>query len=510
MKGCQDQITQQRNREIFQRCGSLLVLLLAWCGVASAQHWVAATPFPGSGAGTAILLTNGGVLVEEVSGPSASGGSGTGNWYVLFPDATGNYSAGSWGGPVSSASFGYAPHYFGSAVLPDGRVVIMGGEYNFGVLDDTTLGAIFDPNSGTFTFVLSPPAGWSTIGDGPTVVRANGRLMIGDCCSKKQALFDAKTLTWSSTGGGKADNNSEEGWTLLPASTGNEVLTVDTQNGTESELFDPSTATWSLAGKLPLGIAYNCGKHIVPELGPAVLRPNGTVFVAGANGETAIYNSSTKKWSKGPIFPPNSAGLGQDGVADGPAALLPDGNVLVQASNINPCFIPPSDYFEFNGSKFIAVPGPPNAPNEASFDGRMLVLPSGGHILHTDGTTDVEIYVPKGSAKSSWAPTITSFPTTITEGKTYTFKGTQLNGMSQGAAYGDDAQMATNFPLVRLSIGGFTYYLPTKNFSSMGVQTGTTVVSAQFTLPFFVGKGPATAVVVANGIASSSVSLTVK
>ena len=35
---------------------------------------------------------------------------------------------------------GYNPLYFASAVLPDGRVIIEGGEYNNGVGDDTTLG----------------------------------------------------------------------------------------------------------------------------------------------------------------------------------------------------------------------------------------------------------------------------------------------------------------------------------------------------------------------------------
>jgi hypothetical protein len=133
------------------------------------------------------------------------------------------------------------------------------------------------------------------------------------------------------------------------------------------------------------------------------------------------------------------------------------------AGNISPCFTKPSLFYEFNGQGLIPAPSPPNAQNEASFNGRMLVLPNGGHVLLTDGTQDVESYIPKGAAKSAWLPTITSFPSTITQNGTYTFKGTQLNGLSQGAAYGDDAQMATNFPLVRLSIGGFTYYLPTNN-----------------------------------------------
>jgi len=489
------------------RLGMLWVISLVWCSLAMAQHWTPITPFPGLGAGTAILRTDGVVIVEEVTGPASTGGYATGNWWELVPDTGGSYATGSWSIFTSTIGFGYAPLYFGSAVLPDGRIVFEGGEYNFSSQDDTNLGFVYRPALNIWLSV-GPPSGWSKIGDSPTVVLPNGTFMLGDCCSTKEALLDAATLTWTSTGTGKADPNSEEGWTLLP---NGKVLTVDTQNGTESELYNPSTGKWSLAGKLPVPITYNCANpKIVPEIGPAVLRPNGTVFVAGANGETAIYKSSSGKWSIGPVFPPNSAGEGQDGVADGPAAILPDGNVLVMASNINPCFITPSDFYEFNGTNFITAPSPPNASNEVSYDGRMLVLPNGGHVLFTDGTTDVETYIPKGAAKSSWAPTITSSPSTIVAGDKYTIKGTQFNGLTQGAAYGDDAQSATNFPLVRITDAiGVVHYALTKNFSTMGVATGSKIVSAQFIAPSGMILGPATMVVVANGIASTAVPVTV-
>ncbi len=484
------------------RNGVLVAALLVLCTLASAQHWTPAPPFPGSAAAQAILTPVGDVLVQEITGPS---GAGTGFWYVLHPDSSGSYASGTWSGPISTPS-GYAPEFFGSAVLPDGRVLIMGGEYNFGVQDYINEGALFDPVSGTFSGLIAGPSGWAKIGDAPTVVLPSGKLMIGDCCSTNEAIFDAGSLTWSSTGAGKADSNSEEGFTLLP---NGQVLVVDTQNGNNTEIYDSSTGNWTSAGNTPVGLAYNCAEKEVPELGPAVLRPGSTVFATGANGYTAIYNIAKKKWTKGPDFPPNSAGLGQDGVADGPASILPDGNVLVMASNINPCNVPPSDFYEFDGKKFINAPSPPNASNDISYYGRMLVLPTGGHVMLTDNSTDVEIYVPAGAAKSGWAPTITSHPKTITEGGSYTLKGTRFNGVSQGAAYGDDAQSATNFPLVRLAIGGFTYYLPTKNFT-MGVQTGTSTVQTDFSLPFFVGSGAATLEVVTNGLASKAVNITVK
>jgi hypothetical protein len=496
MKGIRAQRPQKQETHRFKEMGMLLVVVLAACILASGQHWTPLPTFPGSGAGTAILTPVGDVLVEEITGP---GGTATGNYYVLHPDVHGSYATGSWGGPATLPA-GYGPQFFGSAVLPDGRVIIEGGEYNFGVQDDTTKGSLFDPISGVFSPLVTPPSGWGKMGDAPTVILPNGKFMIGDCCSTKEAILNASSLTWTSTGTGKADPNSEEGWTLLP---NGKVLTVDTQNGTESELYDYTTGKWSLAGNTPSFLGNSCGMAIVPEMGPSVLRPGGTVFQAGANRKTAIYDVASSTWTAGPSFPVDF------GVADGPASILPDGNVLVMASNIAPCFKPPARFYEFNGQGLIPAPSPPNAESETSYSSRMLVLPNGGHVLFTDGTKDVETYIPKGAPNSAWAPTLTSYPATITEGGIYTIKGTQFNGISQGAAYGDDAQSATNFPLVRLSIGGFTYYLPTEHFT-MGVATGGTVVQAAFSLPFFVGTGSATLEVVANGIPSKAVGITVR
>jgi hypothetical protein len=361
------------------------------------------------------------------------------------------------------------------------------------------MGAILDTATGLWT-VVGPPKGWTKIGDAPSVVLPNGTFMIGACCSRQQALLDATTLTWTSTGAGKADRNSEEGWTLLP---NGKVLTIDMANGTASELYDPSTGKWSAAGNLPFFIGNNCGKHIVPEVGPAVLRPDGTVFAVGANNKTAIYNSSTGKWSAGPSFP---AGFGS---ADGPAAILPDGNVLVQVS---PCFAAPSLFYEFDGKNLNSVPLPPRALVDKSPDGHMVVLPHRGHILYTDASSDVEVYVPRGSPSSAWLPTITAHPNSVLRGHGYTVRGRRLNGMTQGAAFGDDAQMATNYPLVRITNNatGHVFYARTKNFSSMGVATGSAIVSATFIPRSDTETGASTMVVVANGLASRPVAITVK
>ena len=86
-------------------------------------------------------------------------------------------------------------------------VIVEGGEYNFGSQVETTIGAIYDPVSNSWTTV-NPPAGWC---DHRRFARsrglADGTFMLGQAggFSKKQALFDATTLTWTAVGTGKAD-----------------------------------------------------------------------------------------------------------------------------------------------------------------------------------------------------------------------------------------------------------------------------------------------------------------
>src|SRR6202023_4012632 len=265
----------------------------------------------------------------------------------------------------------------------------------------------------------------------------------------------------------------------------------------------PATGAWSSAGstivKLPDTNADGSGSH---EIGPAVLRPDGTVFATGGTSNTAIYNSALGTWSAGPAF------LGGLDVADGPAALLPDGHVLVDASP--GVFNSPSQFFEFDGTNLPSTSNPPRASGEPSYVGRMLCLPT-GQILFTDGSTDVEVYTPSGTFNIVWQPTINSYPSNITVGASwYQILGTQLNGLSQGAAYGDDAQSATNYPLVRITNNatGHVLYARTHDHSTMGVATGRAVVATSFDVPAGLELGLSDIEVVANGIPSVKASIT--
>ncbi len=478
-----------------RRLAVALGLLLSFATLAGAQTWTPLVHQPTFQASTALLLTDGTVMVQAEESR---------NWWRLTPDNTGSYVNGTWSQLASTAA-NYAPIYYASAVLPDGRVVVEGGEYNIsGDPVWTTLGAIYNPAGNTWTSV-APPSGWAAIGDAQSVILPNGTFMLANIDSGKTALLNASNLTWSLLAGtGKTGANDEEGWTLLP---NGKVLTVDcnnTANLTNSELFNPATWTWSSAGstivKLPDTNADGSGSH---EIGPAVLRPDGTVFATGATSNTAVYNSTTGVWTVGPTFP-----NGLD-VADGPAALLPNGNVLVDTSP--GIFGVGAQFFEFNGTSLAMVPNPPNASGEPSFAGRMLVLPT-GQILFTDGSFNVEIYTASGTYQTAWKPTISSFPSSVTTGVNgYSISGTQFNGLSQGGVYGDDAQEATNYPLVRItnSATGHVFYAKTHDHSTMGVATGSTVVSTFFDVPNSIETGASNLQVVANGIPSDAVSIQV-
>ena len=484
--------------------GILPGVFLLGVGIASAQIWTPLVNQPPFAASNPLLLTDGTVIAHDACAP---------DWWRLTPDSAGSYVNGTWS-QIASLPAGYGPLYFSSAVLPDGRVIVEGGEYNFCSPVWSNLGAIYDPLADSWSSV-SPPSGWRTIGDAQGVVLADGTYMLANCCTTETALFNAKKLTWTPTGAGKADINDEEGWTLLP---NGKVLTVDAYvfsydaNGTNSEIYDPVGGTWSGAGStiVQLWDSYPTSNKASYEVGPAVLRPDGTVFATGANGgphgsgHTSIYDTHTGIWTPGPDLP---SGLD---ISDGPAALLPSGNVLIETSP--GIFKKGAEFFEWDGTSLNPVPGPPPAKNESSYLGNMLVIPT-GEILWTDLSGNAYVYSSNGNPNPAWAPRIVAGApvTNLNRGKTYRLAGYNFNGFSQGAAYGDDAQAATNYPLVRITnrATGHVFYARTHDHSTMAVAY-TGVASTQYDVPAGMEPGPGDLVVVTNGIPSTPITVNVQ
>ncbi len=567
--------TMKRATSVFSLA---FVALLIWSGVAGAQSWLTAPKPPRAfNAGSvALQLTDGTIMVQE---------NMSSTWWKLTPDINGDYNTGTWSELAQSKAFDthgnivdYAPSEFASAVLPDGRVIVMGGEYlaDAGVTGeaDTTEGSLFDPTAGpTGSWTpVRPPPGWTKIGDAASVVLPNygpngilpgGTFMLANCCDypAQAALFDEEValngfldespwIVLSPTFGyaGKYDSNNEEGWTLLPDGS---VLTVDTfvhaptndhvptiPNNTEIYLAasietggPPAGGIWIPAGPTPEPLSDFPGLYLPEictppegnknEMGPAVLRPDGTVFATGANGcagkgrcagqtaagHTAIYDTESGTWTQTEDIPDCND------MSDAPAALLSDGNVLVQASPGQDMGSSKFYEFEFRTNTFFSgeIPPPPNFNPTNSESGRMLVVAS-GHVFYmhkSDSTDEMGFYVPKGTYAPSWAPI--AFPVNgdcgvncVVLGHTYTISGTQFNGLSQGAAYGDDSQSATNYPLVRIEncATKHKFFARTHDFP-MGVATGLfTVVTTEFDVSPEMETGPSSLVVIANGIPS--------
>jgi hypothetical protein len=465
---------------------------MAACALsAQAQTMVPLKNNAPDGAGIGFLLTDGRVLYQ---------GGGETDWWTLTPDNKGQYVTGTWA-QVGSLPSGYSPLYFASAVLADGRLVITGGEYNFNNFVLTDLGAIFDPATNGWTS-LPPPAGWGYTGDSPSAVLPNGEFLVGRKLDEKLAILNPKTLTWAAVSSkGKKDFDAEEGWTLLPDGT---VLTYDVKAAPNSERYSLALRRWSTLGNTPVDLAgppaegpvpYPGGTYTPPgEVGPAILRPNGTVFATGATnkgaraGHTAIYtpgpNGASGTWMKGPDFP---AG---DDAGDSYAALLPSGNVLVEGTS--------GTLYEFNGSSLTAT----------KFNGNgnsLLVLPTGEVLIGGQ-----QLYRAVGNPLPGWAPAITAYPATIRTGTTYKISGRQFNGLSQAASFGDEDETATNYPLVRITntATGHVAYARTHDHSTMGVATGAKIVFTFFDVPASLETGPSSLQVVANGIASTPVKVT--
>ena len=242
-------------------------------------------------------------------------------------------------------------------------------------------------------------------------------------------------------------------------------------------------------------------KSVGNEIGPAILLPDRRVFQTGGNSNTALYTPATGSWVAGPTIPNGWA------ADDASGAELPNGHVIfaVDTSLQNA----PTELCDFDPTTNTITQLtslPPQLVSDLSSlqsgETRMLILPTGQLLLGTH--TQEWVFTPTDSPLATSAPTISSIA--LNGDGTYTLAGTQLNGVTEGASYGDDAQMAENYPIVQLTnSSGDVYYARTFNWSSTGVQTGSTPVTTQFALPAGLPNGQYSLTVIADGIASAPV-----
>jgi hypothetical protein len=221
---------------------------------------------------------------------------------------------------------------FTATLLPDGRVLVTGGDLGYDAVPRALASAeLYDSATGTWTATGSMLQGRyrhtaTLLPDGKVLVaggNVNGSQQIGDrCCLASAELYDPATGTWTATGSliaARVDHVAAllaDGTVLVAggASYPNTGL-----EDTPSEVYDPASGTWSATGG---GLALNNDQR-------STLLPSGQVFVTGGSGlggPTQLYNPISRSWSVTDCCVVEPEG---NGPPNGSVTLLPDDTVLV-------------------------------------------------------------------------------------------------------------------------------------------------------------------------------------
>ena len=456
--------------------------------------WAAiAQQAPHKSAGVMLLLFDGTVIAVTADLAGSSGNY----WDKLTPDSNGSYIHGSWS---SIAPMHFSRYAFSSQILKDGRVYIAGSEIGNG----DSQAEIYNPLSDTWTTLANTQN--LRFAESNSIMLPDGKVL--------QALdnwdyptscfiFNPATETFTLTDSSHLGSTIEASWVKLPD---NSILMVD-YSSTITERYIPSLNIWKADSPVP-SIADLYGNSV--EMGAGFMLPDGRAFFLGGSGHTAFYTptgDTTKgSWLAGPDIPDTL------GTLDAPAAMMPNGKILFAASplpsaqnNYYPFNIPTFFYeFDYTNNTFtkILAPGGDDSLNQVSEISHLLNLPDGTILYSQDSSSTYYIYSPIGNSLSSGKPTINNI--TQLSCNSFSITGTLFNGISQGAAFGDDWQMATNYPIVRLVSGTNVYYARTYNWNSTGVQTGNMPDTTDFSVPANVPSGIYSLAVIANGISSDT------
>ncbi len=469
---------------------------------------VSQTISSGQFSGHLLLLSDGSVMVQW-------GGASSG-WNKLSPDQAGHYGSGVFS-PLAAMSA--SRQYYSSQLLQDGRLFVAGGEYGNG----SATAEIYDPLSNSWTSINPPsnildPALNSPILannvkqgflDSGSIMLPDGKVLVAPVAANyggQTIIYDPFNNNWQN-GATLARGEvylDESSWVKLPDDS---ILVIDPNTngngppGKNVERYIPSLQRWIPDAPAPV-VLFSTNS----EMGAGFWLPDGRAFFLGGNGTTAFYTptgtTNNGTWTRGADMPPGLV------ARDTCAAMMPNGKILcalTPATADTPLF-----FYEFDpvANAFVPTTSPTggNADTTAISDATsMLVLPD-GTILYENTSSQLYIYSPVGSVVTAGKPAIKGIA--YNSAGSLHITGTQFNGISQGASFGDDNQMDSNYPIVRFTEGsGKVYYGRTHNWSSTGVQTGSQIVSTDCELPasVFAGPGPYTLQVVANGISSDPV-----
>jgi hypothetical protein len=472
---------------------SSLTALAQWTAVSNSGG-------PDQNGGVMLLLPDGRVMCKTFAGDSKDT-DGYGNyWNILTPGSDGNYANGSWS---RTAAMFRTRLYFSSQVLADGRVYVAGGEYG----DGGSQIEVYSPGSNSWGSFLNAGV---FISDANSEMLPDGRVIDAPVGARPTTfIWDPATDT-KSAGPSNNGNTNESAWVKLPDNT---ILFIQTL-GTQSERYHPNINDWVNDAIVPVPLYETAGA----ETGPGFMLNDGRAFFLGGNSNTAYYTpsgtSSNGSWAAGPNIPNTLA------APDAAAAMMRNGKILCafsptlyttccdsKGNNYN-VFPNGTSFWIFDpssGGSFAHIKAPDGSDSIMTIPGyktNMLCLPNGQILYGQQGSSQYYVYS-MGAQINSHRPVITG----VTQGPAgvFTLTGTEITGWSEGACYGDDWQMNTNYPIVKLTNGSNVYYARTYNWNSTGVRQGSTTQTTNFVLPGGLPNANYQLVVIANGIESASV-----
>ncbi len=481
-------------------CYATTLILVSICtthSIAQTGTWSAVTNIaPHTNAGVMLLMTDGSILCK-----TSSGGTQGNVWDKLTPDSHGSYQNGTWS---SITAMNDDRLYFSSQVLNDGRVYVAGGEYGSG----SSKSEIYNPQTNAWT--AAPVLLHQLISDANSEILPSGKVLqatvldtVGGTpfLSTNTYIYDPSANTYA--GGPSTHGSSNESiWVKLPDSS---VIYVD-RLSTNSERYIPSTNTWITDAT----VSSDPYDPFGDETGAGFLLPNGKVFFIGSPGNTLYYtpsgNTSNGTWANGPAIP------NAYGAPDAPAAMMTNGHILCVLSpepSSGDHFPDSTKFYEFdyttNSFTLLNTPFGDTLVEAPTYVFNMLCLPDGNILFSYQGGNQYILYTPGSASLPAGQPTVSTVLRKNCD--TFTAVGTLFNGIGEGAAYGDDWQMSSNYPMVRLTAtsGGNVYYTRVYSWNRIGaVMTGSAADSVQFILPAGMPAGGYTLQVVANGNASSN------
>ena len=247
------------------------------------------------------------------------------------------------------------------------------------------------------------------------------------------------------------------------------------------------------------------------EEGGALLLPNTNAIFFGATGFNEIYTPSGSpsipgSWQSGPMFPNGQATGGR-----APAAMMVNGRILCATGPIptGPDDYPlrPRAFTDTTTPRAPMVPlcrwrgRRPETPTARPTDSRCSICPSGS------SAAELWVCLPAGRHPAGFRTTGDFAGISPNPDGSCNLVGTLLNGISEEPVYGDDAQMDSDYPIVRMTNNttGYVYYARTFSRSSTSIMTGTNLMSTEFSVGAGIPWGSYSLVTVANGNASAPV-----